>query len=576
MLLDIQNLSIEISQNKSKQLLCKNLNFFINSGETIGILGESGSGKSITALSLLQLLPPSIQISQGKINYLQTDNSVLDLAAVNKKILQNIRGREISMVFQEPMTSLNPSFTCGDQVLETILQHQKISAKEAMEKVLDLFAKVKLPSPSKVFTSFPHQLSGGQKQRVMIAIAIACNPRLLIADEPTTALDVTVQKSILELLKEIQAEMGMSILFITHDISVIAEIAKRLLVFYKGEIVEQGSVKDILEHAQHPYTKGLLECRTSVYTKGQRLRTLEEEAPPPDRGEPKSSFINDTKLSCLLEVSNFPLSGRLEEASSILQIQNLNVSFYQSGGFFEHRKEKQVLQNVSFEVIKGETLGLVGESGSGKTTIGRTIMKLIESKSGTIEFQGAKLNDMSSNELKRFRKEVQIIFQDPYSSLNPKISIGEIISEPLTVHNLYKNVKERKKRVMGLLRQVGLNEEHYNRYPHQFSGGQRQRIGIARVLAVEPKLIILDESVSALDVSIQAQILNLLNDLKKQYNLTYIFISHDLNTVRYMADRMIVLQSGQIVEKGLAEEIFASPQTNYTKNLIAAIPGSKA
>jgi len=353
MLLDIQNLSIEISQNKSKQLLCKNLNFFINSGETIGILGESGSGKSITALSLLQLLPPSIQISQGKINYLQTDNSVLDLAAVNKKILQNIRGREISMVFQEPMTSLNPSFTCGDQVLETILQHQKISVKEAKGKVLELFSKVKLPTPGKVFTSFPHQLSGGQKQRVMIAIAIACNPRLLIADEPTTALDVTVQKSILELLKEIQAEMGMSILFITHDISVIAEIAKRLLVFYKGEIVEQGSVKDILEHAQHPYTKGLLECRTSVYTKGQRLRTLEEEAPPPDRGEPKSSFINDTKLSCLLEVSNFPLSGRLEEASSILQIQNLNVSFYQSGGFFEHRKEKQVLQNVSFEVIKG-------------------------------------------------------------------------------------------------------------------------------------------------------------------------------------------------------------------------------
>ena len=575
MLLDIQNLTIEVLQNESKHVICKDLNFTVNPGETIGILGESGSGKSITALSLLQLLPPSIRISQGKINYTQTDNSIIDLVSANKKDLQNIRGKELSMVFQEPMSSLNPSFTCGNQVLETILQHQKISGKEAKERVLELFNKVNLQDPNGIFNSFPHQLSGGQKQRVMIAIAISCNPRLLIADEPTTALDVTVQKSILELLKKIQVEMGMSILFISHDISVIAEIAQRLLVFYRGEIVEQGSVKEILEHAKHPYTQGLLGCRTSVYTKGQRLKTLEGALPnSPVRGEPKSSDVNDTKLS---NASSFLGSSLSKETGgvSILQIHKLNVSFSKSGGFFSPHKTKQVLQNISFDVQQGETLGLVGESGSGKTTIGRSIMKLIDSVSGTIEFQGVSLDKMSTNELKKFRKEVQIIFQDPYSSLNPKISVGEMIGEPLKVHGIYKTAKERKQRVMELLTQVGLAVGHYTRYPHQFSGGQRQRIGIARALAVEPKLIILDESVSALDVSIQAQILNLLNDLKKMYNLTFIFISHDLNTVRYMADRLIVLQDGMIVEKGFSEEVFSSPQMMYTKNLINAIPGKQ-
>ena len=575
MILDIQNLTIDVLQNESEHVLCKDLNFTVNPGETIGILGESGSGKSITALSLLQLLPPSIRISQGKINYTQTDNSIIDLVSANKKDLQNIRGKELSMVFQEPMSSLNPSFTCGNQVLETILQHQKISGKEAKDRVLELFNKVNLQDPNGIFNSFPHQLSGGQKQRVMIAIAISCSPRLLIADEPTTALDVTVQKSILELLKKIQIEMGMSILFISHDISVIAEIAQRLLVFYRGEIVEQGSVKEILEHAKHPYTQGLLGCRTSVYTKGQRLKTLEKAlSNAPDSREPKSSDVNDTKISNASSFLGSPLS-RETGGASILQIHKLNVSFSKSEGFFSSHKPKQVLQNISFDVQQGETLGLVGESGSGKTTIGRSIMKLIDSVSGTIEFQGVSLDKMSTSELKKFRKEVQIIFQDPYSSLNPKISVGEMIGEPLKVHGIYKTAKERKQRVMELLTQVGLAVGHYTRYPHQFSGGQRQRIGIARALAVEPKLIILDESVSALDVSIQAQILNLLNDLKKMYNLTFIFISHDLNTVRYMADRLIVLQDGMIVEKGFSEEVFSSPQMMYTKNLINAIPGKQ-
>jgi peptide/nickel transport system ATP-binding protein len=433
------------------------------------------------------------------------------------------------------MTSLNPSFTCGSQVLEVLLQHQNSTKKEAKEQVFELFNKVKLPDPKRIYSSYPFQLSGGQIQRVMIAIAISGNPRLLIADEPTTALDVTVQKSILELLKELQAEMGMSILFITHDINVNAEIAKRILIFYQGEIVEQGEVKDILKNAQHPYTKRLL-----------AFRTLPKDV--------------DKK-------------SRLREDSGGLRIRNLSVSFSRSIGLFSSSSKKQVLHNINLELYQGETLGLVGESGSGKTTLGRTIMKLIETESGKIEFHGKILNALSANELKPFRKKVQIVFQDPYSSLNPKITVGAMIAEPLIVHNICKNSNERKQRVINLLKQVNLSEEHYYRYPHQFSGGQRQRIGIARALAVEPEIIILDESVSSLDVTIQAQILNLLKDLKQKYNLSYIFISHDLNTVRYMSDRIIVLKDGVIVEEGLPNELFDSPKNPYTANLISSIPG---
>lgn len=575
MLLSVQDLVIEVVQNKSKQLLCNRLNFSIDSGETIGILGESGSGKSLTALSILRLLSPSISISGGRILYSQSANNVLDLATASTKELKEIRGKEISMVFQEPMSSLNPSFTCGEQVIETILRHEKTTTKEAKEKVLDLFHKVNLPDPASIFKNYPHQLSGGQKQRVMIAMAISCNPRLLIADEPTTALDVTVQKSILELLQNLQSDMGMSILFISHDISVISEIAQRLIVFYRGEIVEQGSVKEILEHAKHPYTQGLLGCRTSVYTKNERLKTLEDTYLTKDLGtENKTQTAQEVTPVSNLLINADPSLHQSSTDKPILRIENLNVSFTQGGGFFSPHKKKHVLKDITFEVLHGETLGLVGESGSGKTTIGRSIMQLIENVSGTIAFQGSPLHNLSTSALKRFRKEVQIIFQDPYSSLNPKISIGEVIAEPLIVHGLCKNAAERKQRVMDLLTQVGLKENHYSRYPHQFSGGQRQRIGIARALAVEPKLIILDESVSGLDVSIQAQILNLLNDLKSTYNLTYLFISHDLNTVRYMADRLIVLQHGNIVEKGPSEEVFSSPKMAYTKNLIDAIPGN--
>ncbi|MDP4207603.1 MAG: ABC transporter ATP-binding protein [Bacteroidota bacterium] len=553
MLLEIQNLHIDVNQNDKPLSLCRNLNFSVGEGETVGILGESGSGKSLTALSILRLLAPSISLSGGSIKFTRNDGSTVDLVNVSLKTLQSIRGKEISMVFQEPMSSLNPVFTCGEQVLEAIRKHKNNSYKEAYNEVITLFKKVKLPDPGRIFQSYPHQLSGGQKQRVMIAIAISCNPRLLIADEPTTALDVTVQKSILDLLKELQAEMGMSIMFITHDLSVIAEISQRILVFYRGEIVEQGDVKQLLSNAQHPYTQGLLGCRSSLHTKGERLKTLDD------------FFEGETFLPKPIHQNEqiYYLQKEVLVNENILTIRDLCVAF----------GKKQILHNINFDVFKGETLGLVGESGSGKTTIGRTIMKLIDTLSGNIKFHGNSINNISSKELKNFRKNVQIIFQDPYSSLNPKITVGETIAEPLIVHNLYKNARERKQRVLELLRQVNLKDEHYNRYPHQFSGGQRQRIGIARALAVEPEVIILDESVSALDVSIQAQILNLLNDLKQIYNLTYIFISHDLNTVRYMADRVIVLKDGVVVEEGVPEELFESPRSPYTANLIASIPG---
>lgn len=560
MLLRVNNLNISSFNNKTEFSICKNINFEINAGETLGILGESGSGKSISVLSILRLLPPTLSVTSGNIYYSSKEGIEADLVKLPSKALQNIRGKDIAMVFQEPMSSLNPVFTCGDQVLETIAKHKKLKYNDAKAQVITLFEKVKLPEPQRIFNSYPHQLSGGQKQRVMIAIAISCNPRLLICDEPTTALDVTVQKSILDLLKELQADLGMSIIFITHDISVIAEIANRILVFYKGEIVEQGEVKQILTEATHPYTKGLLACRSAVHKKGERLMTLEDFALDNISEDPDKQKVT-TKLRDNLS----------DEV--LLSIKNLEVAFSSSGSFFGRSNKKQVLHKISLDVFKGETLGLVGESGSGKTTIGRTIMQLIDSENGEILFRGKLINNLTRKELPDFRKKVQIIFQDPYSSLNPKITIGEMIAEPLIVHNIYNSASERKNRVLELLKQVNLGEEHYNRYPHQFSGGQRQRIGIARALAVDPELIILDESVSALDVSIQAQILNLLNNLKETLNLTYIFISHDLNTVRYMADRMIVLKDGHIVEEGIPDEVFKYPKSEYTARLIEAIPG---
>ena len=569
MLLRVNNLCIDSFHQNKQVPICKNLTFDLKDGENLGVLGESGSGKSISVLSILRLLPPSLSITGGNIFFTSKEGIETDLVQLPAKAFQSIRGKQISMIFQEPMSALNPVFTCGDQVLETIVRHNpNLPYQEARDQVFGLFKKVRLPEPNRIFNSYPHQLSGGQKQRVMIAMAISCNPRILIADEPTTALDVTVQKSILDLLKELQSDLGMSILFITHDISVIAEIAQRILVFYKGELVEQGDVKQILTQAKHPYTRGLLACRSAVHKKGERLMTIED------------SIIQDSKIQTYLkepEIHPSEESGKTNsdhpQPQELLSVQNMDVVFHSPGGIFSRSHKKQVLHQVSFSVFKGETLGLVGESGSGKTTIGRAIMKLIEAEKGNIMFHGKLTNHLERKELQNFRKKVQIIFQDPYSSLNPKITIGEMIAEPLMVHHLCNTAEERKKRVLELLHQVNLSEDHYDRYPHQFSGGQRQRIGIARALAVEPELLILDESVSALDVSVQAQILNLLNNLKEKLNLTFIFISHDLNTVRYMADRMIVLKDGRILEEGVPDNIFTSPKSEYTARLIESIPG---
>jgi peptide/nickel transport system ATP-binding protein len=555
MILSVKDLSI-VTSDKTPVSICKNLNFTLYKGETLGVLGESGSGKSITALSILQLLPPGIRTAHGEIIFACDSGKPIDILSLQSGQLQKIRGKEISMIFQEPMSSLNPVIRCGHQIAEIIREHLNYNSKQAKTYTLELFEKVKLPDPQRIFKSYPHQLSGGQKQRVMIAMAIACKPKILIADEPTTALDVSVQKSILGLLKELQAEMAMSIIFITHDISVVAAIADKIAVMNRGEIVEYGDTQQILRNPIHPYTKALMDCRFSIRNKGERLKTID-------------NFMDETKVEHNLSI------GSIHENSQqpVFEIKNLDVSFpLPRKSLFEKAKRNQVLKQINARVFLGETLGLVGESGSGKTTLGRTILRLIEAQSGDVLFHEMPINRFSHQQIMEFRRKVQIIFQDPYSSLNPKITVGDAIKEPMEVHGLYKNSTERKIKVLELLQAVQLKAEYYSRYPHQFSGGQRQRIGIARALALQPELIVLDESVAALDVSIQAQILNLLNDLKKEFNLTYIFISHDLNTVRYMSDRIIVLKDGEIIEEDLAENLFTSPKTDYTKNLLHSIP----
>jgi peptide/nickel transport system ATP-binding protein len=549
-LLEIKNLSIVTVSDNGKKL-CDKVSFSIFSNKTIGVVGESGSGKTLTALSILGLLHPGLKISEGEI-LLNSDHDRLALHSLGQDGMRKVRGARIGMIFQEPMTSLNPSMTCGKQVSEAILTHSKLSDLEASEKVIKLFEKVKLPNPKGIFNSFPHQLSGGQRQRVMIAMAVSCNPQILIADEPTTALDVTVQKSIFALLKELQKEFQMSIIFISHDLGIISELADEVVVMYKGHVVETGKTTDILNKPQHPYTKALLACRPSQYNKGNRLVSIHESS---------ENHKKDEKIT--------PVGDEL-----LLEVKNLSVYFSTHGksNFLSNTKSR-VLCDISFDVFKGETLGLVGESGSGKTTLSRSVLRLIESSSDQIRYKNTELSNLEGEALRKFRKNIQIIFQDPYSSINPKETIGTIIMEPMIVHNLYGGYKKRKERVFELLDKVQLNVDVCNRYPHQLSGGQRQRVGIARALAVEPELIICDESVSALDVSIQAQVLNLLNDLKHDFGLTYIFISHDLNVVRYMSDRIIVLKSGKVEETGNAEEVFRNPQSVYTKQLIASIPG---
>jgi len=567
-MLNVENLNIDFYNQEEKTWFkaVKTISFQVKEGTVLGIVGESGSGKSVTSFSIMRLHDERSAKITGAIDF--ENVSLLNLSANE---IRQIRGNQISMIFQEPMTSLNPVFSCGEQVAEAIILHQKLDKQTAKQKTIELFNEVQLPRPEKIFDSYPHQISGGQKQRVMIAMALSCNPKLLIADEPTTALDVTVQKTILQLLLKLKEERNMAMIFISHDLGVVNEIADEVAVMFKGEIVEQGSAKSIFENPQHPYTKGLLACRPSPALQLKRLPVVADFL---------TGKIDDANahLQPANQLTHTEISARREflyTQKPILQIKDLCTWYPIRNGVFGKIKDYvKAVDQITFEVFPGETLGLVGESGCGKTTLGRTILRLIQPTYGSIIFNDQDITHIKSTELRKLRKNMQIVFQDPYASLNPKLSIGQSILEPLQVHRLLNNDAERKQKVIDLLNKVGLKEAHFNRYPHEFSGGQRQRVVIARALALEPRFIICDESVSALDVSVQAQVLNLIKDLQREFGLTYIFISHDLAVVKHISDRILVMNKGKIEEEGYPEQIFYAPKAAYTRKLIEAIPGS--
>ena len=576
-LLEIKNLVTEFRTEEETVKAINNISFTLSCGETIGIVGESGSGKSVTALSVMRLIPnPPGKITGGEILYHSKSKDVRDIVKISESEMRALRGKDIAMIFQEPMTSLNPVYTCGNQVMEAVLLHQKVSKKEAKELTINLFKEVQLPRPSVIFDSYPHQLSGGQKQRVMIAMAMSGKPKILIADEPTTALDVTVQATILELMLKLQREHNMGILFITHDLGVIAELADKVVVMYKGKIVEQGPVLEIFSNPQHPYTKGLLACRPPLDKRLCWLPTVAHFMKTDSVGQMMESRESVDEITDKLLVSKQERTDAhkiLYSKEPILQVKKIKTYFPVNKGIFGKPKEfVRAVDDVSFDVYPGETLGLVGESGCGKTTLGRTILRLIEPTEGEIIFKGKNVSTLSGKEMRELRKDIQIVFQDPYSSLNPRVTVGEAIMEPMQVHKILNDDKACKEKVMQILERVNMNESHFYRYPHEFSGGQRQRICIARALALKPKFIICDEPVSALDVSVQAQVLNLLNELKREFDFTYIFISHDLSVVKFMSDRMIVMNQGKIEEMGDADDIYNNPQTAYTQKLISAIP----
>ena len=580
-LIEINNLSVFFKGENGHHKAVQDVNLKLKKGETVGIVGESGSGKTVTSLSMMRLLPRAPYCTtEGEILFNSRQYGEVDILKMPFNQLRHLRGNEISMIFQEPMTSLNPAFTCGNQVIESILRHEEINPKTAKERVIKLFEKVHLSNPERIYNAYPHEISGGQKQRVMIAMALACNPLLLIADEPTTALDVTVQAAILEILRELRETEDMSVVFITHDLGVVAEFADRIIVMYQGKIVEEGAVWDIFSNPQHPYTKGLLACRPRLDLKLRVLPVVSDFMATDEHGN--ISEITEAKFQSVGQalMLNFQSEAelrkhheRLVKQTPLLQIKSLTKEFVKTKGFFSNKKEiVRAVNDVSFDVYPGEILGLVGESGCGKSTLGRSLLRLVEPTSGEVIFEGKNVLGLNPKEMRAIRKDMQIIFQDPYGSLNPRMTIGEIIMEPMRIHSIMSNDKERRAYVIELLETVNLNAYHFNRYPHEFSGGQRQRICIARALALQPKFIICDESVSALDVSVQAQVLNLLNELKEKFNLTYIFISHDLAVVKFIADRILVMKDGQIVETGFSEDIYDKPKRTYTRELIKAIP----
>lgn len=550
-ILEVKNLSVAFSG----RTVVEGLTLTLMRGETLGIVGESGSGKSVSTMALMGLLPKNATV---------TGQAMLDginLLEQNEEQMRSIRGRRISMIFQEPMTSLNPVQKCGEQVMEMMKAHAnselKIQDSELKQRVISLFTEVLLPRPEKIFDSYPHEISGGQKQRVMIAMALINNPDIIIADEPTTALDVTVQKTILELLKSLQSKYGISIIFITHDLGVISQIADRILVMYRGKMIEEGPASQILLHPTEPYTQGLLACRPPLDSRPKRLPTVEE-------------FLNGSTGSD----NDYSTPTAQPTLQSLISVRNLDVTYTLKKSLFG--KPLQTLKgvdNISFDIFEGETLGLVGESGCGKSTLGRAMLRLIENSAGSVSYRGTPLSELSAKQMRSLRPKLQIIFQDPYSSLNPRITVGETIAEPLKVHRSSISSSSSSSSITkDLMQQVGLNPDWYNRYPHELSGGQRQRVCIARALILQPELVVCDESVSALDVSVQAQVLNLLNDLKDRYHYTYLFITHDLSVVHYMADRIMVMQKGKIVESGTPDDLFKNPQTDYTRMLIDSIP----
>lgn len=609
-ILNVRNLQVQFKTDERVVKAVDGISFQVQRGRTLGIVGESGSGKSVTSLAVMRLIPnPPGRVTGGEIWFQPEEgHEPVNLLSLPEKQMQDYRGEKISMIFQEPMSSLNPVYTCGFQLVEAIRQHQDLSHSEARRRASSLLQEVRvLPSdedlkgqvleernvrPNQVeldqeinrrktamLDRYPHELSGGQLQRIMIAMAIACNPTLLIADEPTTALDVTVQATILDLLRELRDRRGMGMMFITHDLGLIAEIADDVAVMYEGKIVEYGSVLDIFENPKHPYTKGLLTCRPQPDRRLRFLPTVSDfmEVSMLPTGEKliqaKRRDVG-TALSEAEEVSEAEFAQRLktlQQKEPLVSVQNLQVAFPIRGVFGQTKRYTMAVNDVSFDVYPGETLGLVGESGCGKSTLARTLIRLIEPKQGKIFFEKEDILKLSKNRVRQLRRDAQIIFQNPYSSLDPRMNIGDAVMEPLLIYGRG-NRKEFKERVEYLLQRVGLDPKWINRYPHEFSGGQRQRICIARSLALNPKFIICDESVSALDVSVQAQVLNLLKELQSEFGLTYIFISHDLSVVKFMSDRIIVMNRGKIEEIGTADTIYRKPQTQYTRQLISAIP----
>ena len=556
LLLSVKKLSISFNSNNVLSKAVNSISFGVYENEIVGVIGESGSGKSVTALSLMRLIPFSEKTKfSGTVTY-----KGMDIKELSEKEIQSVRGREIAMVFQEPMSALNPSMTCGSQVREILLHHDVVNKKDLNDEVLRLFNSVKIPDAHMAVQKYPHELSGGQQQRVMIAMAIACKPKILIADEPTTALDVTVQKEIIALLSSLQKETKMSIIFISHDLALVSEISNRILVMYKGKIIENGDTNTVLKTPKEPYTKALISAKPETGKRLKRLPTI------------KDILSGSNKLEIITKKEREKRHKKIYNSPPILRVENLEKIYFKRYGLFSGKTSFKAIDNVSFKLFEGETLGLVGESGCGKSSLGNAILQLNRATSGSVFYKGKNLHKLSKKDLRHLRKEIQIIFQDPLASLNPRLTIGKAIIEPMVVHKLYDNYSCRKSKALDILEKVGIDKNSFDRYPHEFSGGQRQRIVIARTIAVEPKLIICDESVSALDLSVQAQVLNLLNSLKDDFKFTYIFISHDLAVVKHMSDKILVMNNGKIEEQGDADEVYKNPKQKYTKRLISAIP----